>query len=97
MGGGVVIGGGLGTVFGLSALGARDDFEASQRTDRDAHDKAASMKLLTNVAFIGGGVIAATGLVLVLTAPKKTSTMAHLQNTTFLGASPQGVFLSGSF
>lgn len=59
--------------LGVSALSARDDFVDSGETDRDAHDRAATLRTLTNVAWVGAGVLAATGGVLLLVAPSETA------------------------
>lgn len=55
--------------LGLSALSARDDYEASNRTDRDRYDEATTLRTWTNVAWAGAAVAVAAGVVLVLTAP----------------------------
>jgi hypothetical protein len=69
--------GGAAIVTGVKALSARDEFDASGHTSRDAHDRADSLRTTTNVLLVAAGVLAAGGLVLVLTAPsgaeKKTS------------------------
>jgi hypothetical protein len=68
---------------GVSALNSRDEFEATQRRSVDAHDRADSQRTLTNVLLVGAVALAATGVVLILTAPKgtpdasKVTTPAH--------------------
>jgi hypothetical protein len=69
IGGGVVLGG-VGAYFGVSALDARDEFDASQRRNQDAHDRADSLRTWTNVLFVGALALAATGVVVILTAPE---------------------------
>jgi hypothetical protein len=56
-------------VLGVNALGARDDFEESARTDTSAHDRAATFRTLTNVAWGGAAVTGGLGLYFVLSAP----------------------------
>jgi hypothetical protein len=60
-----------GFAFGAAALGARDDFLASNRLDADAHDRAATLRTLANVGYFAGGALAAAGVILVLTAPSE--------------------------
>jgi hypothetical protein len=50
-------------------LSARDDFEASGRTDADAHDRAVSYRTWSTVTLFGGGALAGAGVVLLLTSP----------------------------
>lgn len=59
--------------LGVSALSARDEFIESGETDRDAHDRAATLRTLTNVAWVGAGALAATGGVLLLVAPTSSA------------------------
>ena len=56
-------------MFGLRALAARDDFNASGYTDADARGRASDLRLATNVLWGGATLAGATGLVLLLTAP----------------------------
>jgi hypothetical protein len=60
---------GAGVVLGVNALSARDEFEASGRLDVEAHDRAASLRMWTNVVWVGAGVLGAAGVVLLVTAP----------------------------
>jgi hypothetical protein len=95
--------GGAGLVFGgvtgAMVLGKQDDLEAnsrcgdnacgpSQKGDVDSYN---SLRTLSTVGFIAGGVVAAAGVVIVLTAPKTQSPSAAL----WLGPSSAGV--RGSF
>ncbi len=57
---------GVAIYLGLEALEARDTFNDSGHTDADAHDRAASLRLWTNVAWAVAGASAATGVVLLL-------------------------------
>jgi tetratricopeptide (TPR) repeat protein len=63
--------------LGLSALAARDEFVESGETNADAHDRADRLRTFTNVAWIGAGVLAVTGGVLVLVSPSSSSTAGH--------------------
>ena len=72
--GGAVVASGAAVYLGLSALSARDEFDNSGHKNQNAHDRADSLRTTTNVAWIAAGVLAAGGVVLVLTAPKGPST-----------------------
>jgi hypothetical protein len=56
---------------GVAALSARSTFLASGDLDRSAHDRAASLRTWTNVAWAVAGVTGIAGLTLVFTAPSK--------------------------
>ncbi len=64
--GGAGVMSGVAVYLGVEALEARDTFNDSGHTDADAHDRAASMRLWTNVAWAVAGASAATGVVLLL-------------------------------
>jgi hypothetical protein len=55
--------------LGTRTLAARDDYNASGLHDVDAHDRAVSLRLWTNVAWGGAALGAGTGVVLLLTTP----------------------------
>jgi hypothetical protein len=55
-----------GSVMLVRGLDARDDFDASGDTDADARDRAIGLRTWGNVALVAGGVVATTGLVLIL-------------------------------
>jgi tetratricopeptide (TPR) repeat protein len=55
-------------VLGLSAVSARDDFDASGRTDPEARDRAVTLRTWTNVAWGATAATATTGVVLMLSA-----------------------------
>ena len=55
-------------VLGLSAVSARDDFDASGRTDPEARDRAVTLRTWTNVAWGAAAATATTGVVLLLSA-----------------------------
>lgn len=56
-------------VLGVRALSARDRYVDSGDTDAAALNEAENLRLATNVAWGGAGVVGITGLVLVLTTP----------------------------
>jgi hypothetical protein len=64
--GGAGVMSGVAIYLGLEALEARDTFNDSGHTDAEAHDRAASLRLWTNVAWAVAGASAATGVVLLL-------------------------------
>jgi tetratricopeptide (TPR) repeat protein len=68
---------GAAVYLGLSALSARDEFVESGETDQDAHDRADRLRTFTNVAWIGAGVLAVTGGVLVLVSPSSSASAGH--------------------
>jgi tetratricopeptide (TPR) repeat protein len=55
-------------VLGLSAVSARDDFDASGRSDAEARDRAVTLRTWTNVAWGAAAATATTGVVLLLSA-----------------------------
>ena len=68
--GGALVASGAAVYFGVSAVSAKDDFNSSGHRDQNAHDRADELRTITNVTWVAAGVLAATGVVLVLTAPK---------------------------
>jgi tetratricopeptide (TPR) repeat protein len=54
--------------LGLSAVSARDDFDASGRSDAEARDRAVTLRTWTNVAWGAAAATATTGVVLLLSA-----------------------------
>ncbi len=76
-----IVGLGVGAVFGLSAIGSKNDaasgdhcskdLESCDRTGVDAMREARGSALASTIGFAAGGALLATGLVLVLTAPSK--------------------------
>jgi hypothetical protein len=68
LGGGVLIGGAA-VALGVAALDQRDAYNASGHRDADARDAAAGLRTWTNVAWVGAGVLALSGVVLLLAAP----------------------------
>lgn len=60
---------GAGVYLLTRGVSARDDFDHSNRTDQDAHDRAITYRTWSTVALLGGIALAGTGTILVLTAP----------------------------
>jgi hypothetical protein len=69
----------LGGITGALALGKKGEIEDSEYcrvdqclpSEQDLVDSYLSFRTISSVGFIAGGALAATGLVLVLTAPKR--------------------------
>jgi hypothetical protein len=68
LGGGLLLGGAA-VALGVAALDQRDAYDASGHRDADARDAAAGLRTWTNVAWVGAGVLALSGVVLLLAAP----------------------------
>lgn len=62
--GAAVVGAAVASVLGVRALAARDEFSQSGYTSQDAHDRAATLRLWTNVAWGGVAVLGGTGALL---------------------------------
>jgi len=58
-----------GTIVGALGLAARDEFVSGGDTSIALHDEAIAKRTWANVLLVGGGLFAAAGVVLVLTAP----------------------------
>jgi len=93
-----VVGVGLGAFFGLQASSKWSDAKG-KCTDypygcgaegADLRSSAHSQATLSTVAFVAGGALLATGVVLYLTAPSKKQSVA-------LGFGPGSAFVQGSF
>jgi hypothetical protein len=67
---------GTATYLGISALDARDEFVESGERSQSAHDRAASLRTWTNVAWAGAGLMAAAAGVLILIVPTRADTHA---------------------
>jgi hypothetical protein len=112
--GGLVVGGigvaGLGVGFAFGAIAAA--FWSSAKSECNAtscpsatmvkaqsdHDNASSAATIGTIGFVAGGVLAATGIVLYLTAPSKVHD-EHARSTLVptLGLGGAGATLQGSF
>jgi len=98
VGGAGLVGIGLGTFFGLQASskwsdakGKCTDYPYGCGADAtDLRSSAHSRAIVSTVAFVAGGALLATGLVLYLTAPANKETVA-------LGFGPSSAFVQGSF
>ena len=92
-GAGVAVGG----ITGGLALGKKSDLESNPNctgtrcasSEQDAVDAYNALNTVSSIGFIGGGVLAATGIVLLVTAPHGSRAQA------FVG--PQSVGLRGQF
>jgi hypothetical protein len=74
-----------GVVLGSEALGARDAYRGAPT--RDGFDHATELQTWTNVAFVAGGVVAATGVVLLVWPPPRAQ-----PGSRALGLVVEGVF-----
>jgi serine/threonine-protein kinase len=98
LGGAGIVGVGLGTFFGLRASSkwsdAKDkctDYPYGCGTEgTDLRSSARSAGNVSTIAFVAGGALLATGVVLYLTAPTKKESVA-------LNVGPQSLFVEGSF
>ena len=88
--GGAALAGGTAIFLGVSALDARDTFDASNHTDQAAHDQAAALRAWTNLTWATAGALGVVGIVLLATS-NRTESSATLHVT------PGGAALSGSF
>jgi hypothetical protein len=97
-GGAGVVGIGLGAFFGVQASGKWSDAKekctdfpyACGADAADLRSSAQSSATVSTVAFVAGGALLATGLVLYVTAPSKKDRVA-------LGLGPGSAFVRGSF
>lgn len=79
----------LGTVTGIIALGNKSDIDGSTQcrddvcgpSERSKVDSYNSMRMASSVGFIAGGVLAATGVVLLLTSSGSSKTEAFVSPT----------------
>jgi hypothetical protein len=102
LGGVGVVGLGVGTVFGILAISTNDQskgeclppaYTACSSAGVDLRNQALTYGNVSTVAIIAGAALTATGVVLVVTSPKKTATAARLE-PTFGGGR---LVLSGAF
>lgn len=97
-----VIGLGVGTVLGLGAKSTFDDSDPHcddagmcDQTGVDLRSDAVDQGNLATIVFIGGGVLAATGVVLWATAPSDEPKTGALPLRVV--ATPAGLRVDGSF
>jgi hypothetical protein len=97
----------VGTAFGLKAASswstARGDCtptgcpDATYAQATSARSDAATSATASTVAFVGGGALLATGVLLWLTAPRSVEASAALRVTPVLGPAGAGVGVGGRF
>ncbi|MBK7579402.1 MAG: hypothetical protein IPI67_04265 [Myxococcales bacterium] len=73
-----------------ATLGAKDDYDASGHTDRDAREHALSLNRWTNVALVSAAVLGAAGAGVLVFYKEPKSDLA-------IGAGPSSLQLSGRF
>jgi hypothetical protein len=100
-GAGLVVGG----VTGALALGKHSSLADSSNcqgdvclaSERDAVDSLGTLRTVSSIGFIAGGVLATTGLVLLLTGKSESAAAATHAPRIALRLAPQGVSLAGAF
>jgi hypothetical protein len=97
---GIVVGGvgiATGAVAGVLAIGKHSTLASECPADckQSDIDSYHAIGALSTVGFIAGGVLAGAGLVLILTAPPRTSSPAATTVTPYIGFGSFGAF--GSF
>ncbi len=100
-----VVGLGLGIAFAAAAAStwstSKSECNTTSCPDRpDAlidHDNAYNLATASTVAFIAGGVLAASGLIWFIAAPRKHSGESALHVTPVLGARVAGLSIGGTF
>lgn len=81
-----VVATGAGIYLGLAGLEARDQFDASQHTDQDAHDRAVRLRATANVAFaVGFAAVATTGLLVYRAARAPVRVSLRTANNARIG------------
>ena len=90
---------GAAVYMGLEALSARDAFNDSGQTDASAHDRAASLRTWTNVAWGASVITGGVGVWLLLTPEDETSEAPDgvARRGTSMRVTPGGVALEGRF
>jgi hypothetical protein len=96
-----VVGLGVGTFFGVRALSEHDSINCpgqvcNTQADKDTNDKSQTAALVSTVAFVGGGVLVAGGVVLFLIAPHSEKTTGF-RIVPSLGTNSGRVTLEGRF
>ncbi len=82
-------------VLGVVGLNAKNDFVTGGDHDQSLHDRAVTLRTLTNVCWVGAGLIGAGGVVLLVTAPKAAASESKAGATLRVGAT--GLTFAGSF
>jgi hypothetical protein len=94
-----IAGVGIGGLFGGLAIGQKNaatpnctaDLSRCNATGKSAIDSAMTLANVSTIAFIAGGVLAVTGLIVFFVAPKSKET------TVTVGLGPTGVSIGGAF
>lgn len=89
--------GGAAIGMGIGFLAAKATFDASGYHDKSARDLAVTLRAGAIAAGIGAGALAATGLVLVLTAGPREAAAGAGPRALSVTVGPAGVSLHGSF
>ena len=98
-----VLGMAVGGVFGLSAKNKWDDAACTDgvcptQDRQDLAESASTHAGLSTVFFVGGGLLSAVGITLMLTAPSSDEAPATaLRLTPSVGPRSTGLWLQGSF
>jgi hypothetical protein len=90
-----VVSGGVAIGLGVGALQAKDEFEASGNTDREARDEAATLRTTTNVMWAAAGAFAVTGVLLLVFSNEDED--ASADQALRVSVSPGWLGLSGAF
>jgi hypothetical protein len=91
--GGGVVAAGAAAYLGVSALEARDEYDESNHEDRDAYDRAKSLRLWTNIAWGASIVLGGTGVYLLFSQPSAP----ERQKTQVTCTPGAGLWCSGMF
>jgi len=105
MGGIGIIGLAGGTVSGLSAISKNDRSKevcpssgiCADEGARSTNDDARSAATVSTIAFVAGGALLAGGIALVLLAPSSSSSPSASRASAKLHASPQAIWLQGTW
>jgi hypothetical protein len=106
VGGVGVVGLGVGTYFGLRAKSLNDESNEPGRCDEqnecdqiggEKRDDADSAATASTIAFIAGGVLAATGVTLFILGGSNDDTRARIQAVPVVGLGTAGMTLQGQF
>lgn len=84
------VGGGIGIALGATGMSARDDFDASGRTDLEARDTATSLRTWANVAIFTSIAVGGAGIALLVWG-------GDGEGETTARVTPGGLELAGSF
>jgi tetratricopeptide (TPR) repeat protein len=82
---------------GVKALDARDEFNDSQQTSQGAHDRAASLRLWTNVAWGAAALSGGAGAYLLVSSPRAAHSAGAAAVRPGLVLTPSAAFLRLAF